>query len=158
MHRGLARGGLEFSGFDTHCHLRLDSGRVVRLRGLNQNLTYSGLLEGTPTRDLNDDLIQRAMSEGRDHGAGRRVRLIEPPRRSDDHWSPEKRGLFAEAGIILEWLPAVTCVGWFGDADSELAVVWFQEEFAPPICQPVLVQLRKLDWTTEAHPWTEDNL
>lgn len=60
---------------------------------------------------------------------------------------------------IPEWLPMVRCIGSFKDVVtarapgrgmSKLVVVWFQDEYAPPITEPVLSQLLSLDWASLA--------
>jgi hypothetical protein len=55
-----------------------------------------------------------------------------------------------------EWLPAVQCIGSFHcyqptkrhpeNDCSGLLIVWFQEEFAPPIQEPARSQLLDVDW------------
>ncbi len=77
---------------------------------------------GHPDRGFNDDRIERAMAEARGRAAGRRARLIDPSRRGYLRAPGDMAGI-ARSSHLPEWLPAVTCVGWFGDVYSELAVV-----------------------------------
>jgi uncharacterized protein (TIGR02996 family) len=41
-------------GHNLHCDLQLQSGRTIWLERLDQVMTYAGLLEGTPAREMND--------------------------------------------------------------------------------------------------------
>jgi hypothetical protein len=66
--------------------------------------------------------------------------------------------LAARFGRVSEWLPAVTCVATLTAGLSELTVVWFQEEYAPPIREPALGELRTLDWEALATHFTADDL
>jgi uncharacterized protein (TIGR02996 family) len=159
MHRGITRAGLaRDDAYDPHNKIKLDAGRTIGLRALNQRLTYAGLLEGTPIRDTNDRFnIEPVIVEARGGVANRRVRLIEPQRR-DYLQTPGDMGSIKQFGREPEWLPAVTCIGVFGDTYSALAVVWFQEEYALPIEKGILTQIRALDWAREADHWTEDDL
>jgi hypothetical protein len=40
--------------YNMRCQLSLRSGRTISLEALNQRMTYSGLLEGTPDARSND--------------------------------------------------------------------------------------------------------
>jgi hypothetical protein len=139
--------------------LTLKSGRTITLYALDQKMTYAGLIEGVPNADLNNDVIDGAIQEARSDGyaEGRRY-LIPPPRRDYIHKPGDASGLPSWPGPP-EFLPKVTCIASFKyalpvrDRDkhlSVLAVVWFQDDFALPIDQTVLAQLRLLDWDSLA--------
>jgi hypothetical protein len=60
---------------------------------------------------------------------------------------------------VPEWLPEVRCIGVFESSVttrnpqmhlSVLPVVWFQDEFALPIREPALGQIREMDWESLA--------
>jgi hypothetical protein len=83
--------------------------------------------------------------------------LIAPSRRNyyRDPGDMADRPLFM--GEVPEWLPNITCVGTFMDVSpagdmttvypsSYLMVVWYQDDFALPIDNAVLADLRALDW------------
>jgi hypothetical protein len=159
MHRGISRAGLEHEpAYNSHCQLLLAGGRRVTLRALRQWHTYWGLLEGTPDQQLNDGRIRDAVENGRQMGQGRQPYLI-PPQRRDYYRRPgDMAAIAAQTGRVREWLPAVTCVATLEEVWSELTVVWFQDEFAPPIREPALGELQTLDWGSLATHFTEDDL
>jgi hypothetical protein len=107
---------------------------------------------------MNDELIHRAVEEGRQRGQGRQSHPIIPPRR-DYCRQPGDMAAHAErSGGVMEWLPAVTCVATFTEGwSSKLTVAWFQDEYAPPIQEPALGELRRLDWEALATHFTEED-
>jgi hypothetical protein len=154
--------GLQYNvAYHLHCQLTLQSGRTITLEALDQAMSYAGLLEGVPTARSNDWYIESSLRVAeRLCVEGARPHLITPPRRDylrepgdmqrivDDH--PHR---------IPEWLPMVRCIGSFKDVVtarepgrdlSVLVVVWFQDEYAPPIQEPALGQLLALDWNSLA--------
>ncbi len=143
--------------YHMECELRLRSGRAITLKHFDQVMTYAGLLEGTPDHELDDRHIESALEEaGRRGVAGVRPHLIVPPRR--DHFrKPGDMRRITEYSPhwIPEWLPVVQCIGQFSSGVtarnpemhlSVLTVVWFQDEYAPPIQEPALGELLDLDW------------
>jgi uncharacterized protein (TIGR02996 family) len=143
--------------YHMECELLLRSGREITLKHLNQVMTYAGLLEGTPDHESNDLHIEYALEEaGRRGVAGVRPHLIVPPRRDYFRKPGDMRRITEYSPHwIPEWLPVVQCIGQFssgvtarnpGMHISVLTVVWFQDEYAPPIQEPALGQLLDLDW------------
>ncbi|MFN7878283.1 MAG: hypothetical protein ACK5PB_23405 [Pirellula sp.] len=123
----------------------LESGRVIHLRSLEQWGTYSGLLEGIPTRDMNHRLIKRTMDTAREKYHFEPY-LIPPVETLIDGFPGYRFGTPAE-------IPSITCVATFEcysiardesmDA-SILPVVWFQSDFAFPIAVNIQASLRLL--------------
>jgi hypothetical protein len=160
--------GLEYDeDHRLRCKLVLDSGRPVFLEALYQWTTYAALLEGIPWREFNDQRIRRGLRAARRHCLrdARRYRLealephLIPPARRDYMCSPgDMEGTGRTSPEVAEWLPMVTCAGVFKSLSltrtrpegpwgwSVLAVVWYQDELAPPIEKSVLAGLRRLDW------------
>lgn len=147
--------------YHMECELRLRSGRGITLKHLDQVMTYAGLLEGTPNHEANDRHIEYALEEaGRRGIAGVRPHLIVPPRRDFMRRPGDMERVRAYSPHwIPEWLPMVQCTGHFSSAltarnpamhISVLTVVWFQQEYAPPIQEPTLSQLLALDWESLA--------
>jgi hypothetical protein len=140
--------------FHLHCDLKLHSGISIWLDSLQQSRTYGGLLVGFPRTESNDWHIEAVLhNEAQRNVHGARPHLIVPPRRDffcepGDMKPIRERG----AGPVPEWLPAVTCIGTFEGPSrlpqhsATLKVVWFQDEFALPILEPVLSELLRLDW------------
>lgn len=125
----------------------LESGRVIHLRSIEQWGTYSGLLEGIPTREMNHRIIKRTMDAAREKYHFEPY-LISPVEALIDGFPGYRFGTPAE-------IPSITCVATFEcysiardesmDA-SILPVVWFQSDFAFPIADNILVSLRLLKW------------
>lgn len=140
----------------------LHSGRRIVLRELRQRMTYEGLLEGFPTRRLNEAHIERLVEEYRrspGFGAPHVIRPIETPV-DISHLPGPVRMLYArKQGMIPASIPAITCIGRFesfepvrtehGDA-SRLVVIWFQAAWALPIAPDVLAKLAAIDWDAHA--------
>jgi hypothetical protein len=149
--------------YDIAFHLRSEvsfaAGQRATLHALHQSLTYGGLLEGKPSRDLNDRIISGRLRMAEQYcAAGAKPVLIPPERRSylrDPSENEKHRGFFRHEP---QWLPAVTCVGVFQGPPARdqtkhvgiLTVVWFQGEYAPPILEPSAGQFGRLDWVNLA--------
>lgn len=118
-------------------HLDLSSGRTVDLVTLRMTGTYGGVLEGYPSRRLNDLQVSGLLRAAEREYPGTPVHLVTPPRAY-----PEGDRSLGPFGPV-EVLPAVRCLGFFRagpvdpDADpvlrcSELVVAWFQAEPSVP--------------------------
>lgn len=160
--------GLEYDeDHRLRCQLLLDSGRPVFLESLYQWTTYAALLEGIPWSEFNDQRVQRGLRIARRHCLrdARRYRLealepymIAPIRRDYMHSPGDMEGIGRRFPEVAEWLPLVTCAGVFKSLSpahpqperpcgwSLLTVVWYQDEFALPIDEEVIADLRRLDW------------
>jgi uncharacterized protein (TIGR02996 family) len=149
------------SAYHLHCKLSLRSGRRITLEALDQVMTYAGLLVGVPNREANDRFIEDALRAAERHCVGEaRPHLIPPPRRDYFCEPGDMEHLRAEfPDRAPEWLPLVRCIGSFLDVVqardkskdiSVLVVVWFQDEYALPIREPALSQIRDLDWESLA--------
>lgn len=143
--------------FHLHCTLLLNSGRKIILERFDQSMTYVGLFLGTPNRELNDYLIQEAVSKAKkDYAYGTQPYLIFPKRRDYLREPGDMQELRNNSlSHVPEWLPMVTCIADFFDvrpvqdknkALSSLTVVWFQDEFALPISPSILKHIQCLDW------------
>jgi hypothetical protein len=134
--------------------IRLDSGIEIRLDCLFQYRTYGGLLDGLPTRKLNAKLIHRALEYAAEKlWMGGTPHLLAPPEVAMG--IPKDEWFDRDDAYEPVTIPPVACLGTFesmtpardADADcSSLRVVWFQDEFGPPVDRGVLLQFRALDW------------
>jgi hypothetical protein len=131
---------------------QLPSGRRLYLKNLRQYLTYGGLLEGLPTVEMNQRIIESLIHDNRDKRHGCDPYLIQPTER------PIEIGRKYPFGTPSS-LPGVVCIGWFDSHKparsptsdmSSLVVIWFQEDFAFPIDQEVLTSLLGIDWEKHA--------
>jgi uncharacterized protein (TIGR02996 family) len=132
--------------------IRLQSGRAIRLDSLRQYCHYSGLLEGLPTREMNQRHIAHLVSEEQSRRREAPY-LIEPPERLIERDQPSRFGTPA-------WIPGIACIGQFDslqparDASrdgSVLTIIWFQHGWAFPIDPGVYEQIRAIDWEKYAH-------
>jgi hypothetical protein len=106
---------------------------------LDQHSTYRGLLDGGPTHELNQQLLEGITSyQGRIP-----THLVRPTERLVDRKRPSPFG-------PLMFLPERQCTGLFDVGGRWLTIVWFQETWAPPIDPVVLEKLQTLDFLTIA--------
>ena len=122
-------------------------GVVTPLVDMKQRATYSGLLEGIPTREINDRFyIQPLLIHKSNDGQSL---LLWAPQKQVEGW-PET---FMRSPTAS--LPSVTCVATFKhfmparDKEqhfSDVTVAWFQEEWALPIIPEVVAKIKSLEW------------
>lgn len=126
---------------------KLGDGRSIRLMSIDQWGTYSGLLEGVPTKEMNERYIRYTMDEARKRRNFEPYLIppIETPIEID-----RKYPLGTPASI-----PGITCIAQFDCLDpardksmdaSTLPIVWFQSDFAFPIEDAILEHIRLLNW------------
>jgi hypothetical protein len=134
--------------------ITLDSGIVVYLDCLFQYRTYSGLLEGLPTRRHNAERIERARRYAAEKLWMGGTPLLLAPREVPMGIPRERWFMRADENEPVE-IPPVASLATFESmtsardpqADcSSLKVVWFQDEFGPPAGADVLRQFRAIDW------------
>jgi hypothetical protein len=138
-------------------HIALNSGRKIALVELRQSRTYYGLLAGRPDKRMNEANIQRAIERAAELAPeGCKPQLI-PPSIALRQWTRD------DVPMTEERLPEVTCVALFDSGKlartgsepySSALLVWFQDEFGPPIAEAVREQIRELDWETIALDWS----
>lgn len=126
--------------------ITLISGRAVSLGELHQWRTYAGLLAGKPDARTNGDLIEKLIEDAKQFVVkGGKPFLVEP-----------------DPAALADRLPAISCIGVFDSNEltrpgsepySSLAVVWFQEEFGPPMAGATLESIHQLDWESLAQDW-----
>lgn len=130
--------------------VKLLTGREISLRSIEQFRVYEGLLEGLPTRQMNQRQLEALREQARRLLRGVEPYLV-PPTEKPIEWLEGKKYPFGDPAE----LPRVACIARFGsrqvarnaDLDySQLVVVWLQDEFAFPIDPGVLEHLRTLDW------------
>lgn len=133
------------------------NGVIASLRSLHQSRTYEGLLDGAPTVEMNERLVASVRERYRGSDRGHDGLVLEPPQKLLDDGTmnlPSSRSL----------LPRVLCSAWVsrwpgpndecGD-ESHLTVVWWQEDWALPIDEQVLAQVRKVPWAGVAYEWSD---
>ena len=122
--------------------ISLNTGRQIALVYLQQSLTYHGVLAGRPTPESDMRHTGRLLRE-----AGNLV--------ADD----ARPVLLTPDSAPVE---NVSCIGTFqsgplakkgSDPYSSLVVAWFQKDFAMPISESAIAQIRALDWEALARDW-----
>jgi hypothetical protein len=120
----------------------------IRLIALNQSLVYAWQLEGLPTEEENQRIIEGAVRDAKKAFGSTKPFLIAP---KQEPLKGFKKYPFGKPAII----PGIRCIAFFlcdfptqdnrGDYSS-MTVVWFQKEFAMPINGKVLEKIRVIDW------------
>jgi hypothetical protein len=118
--------------------IRCAGGITARLAGLEQGSTYAGLLDGGPTHEINEMLLDRVANE---EGGDIPTRLVRPA---------EKRVVSTSGYHDLMLLPRFKCRGFFESGPFKLWIVWFQDTDAPPISPAVKAELLTLDFRANA--------
>jgi hypothetical protein len=144
--------------YNLACELRLASGRLVTLRSLDQQMTYTGLLEGRPSTAVNDGIIKRALDVAQRYCVpGAKPHLIAPVRR-DFRRQGDTKPVHPLSKWAPEWIPGVRCIGSFTSVSaspsrrplSSLVLVWFQDAYALPMLDPALTLIQAVDWESLA--------
>ena len=134
--------------------INLDSGRTIHLARLYQYLAYEGLLEGVPSRRLNEVIVKQALNVAK-AGAKQFLGMSSTPHL----FSPSVTPLDVESSPVgpgpFEQLPATICIGQFVAEDSPVrhssaSFVWFQPEFALPIDKAVESAIQNINWDNVA--------
>ncbi|WP_399881812.1 hypothetical protein ACGH7X_04395 [Streptomyces sp. BBFR51] len=129
--------------------ITLSSRRSIALAELRLSSTYDGLLEGVPTKRVNEGIVAGRLRVAREAYPGWPVHLI-PPELTET-------GRTTRLDEPIEHLPAVACVGAFESDEidpahdsgwyfSALVVVWFQHTPDPPSNDDAPAALRELPW------------
>ena len=139
--------------------IKLNCGRNIHLEVLFQYHTYSGLLEGLPTKQLNRDLVNRAQEYAKDKlWLGNVTPFLIQPLESPIPLPNGHRLRENEANLPAR-IPSVACLAEFEsyqpaknpeDHCSYLGIVWFQNEFALPIDPTIEETIRGIDWNAVA--------
>jgi hypothetical protein len=109
-------------------------GITTELSALDQFRTYAGLLDGSPTHDMNKQMLDDLMA--RESGRSYVVRPEEHP------WAVESDSPFGPF-MRLSW---IQCRGRFSTGLADLCVIWFQDGWALPIDPAVRAHLRGVDF------------
>ena len=146
--------------YHLHCKITLDSGRTIILEELHQKQTYAGLKEGLPYTSLNDRHVDWALETAQKICINEsEPLLITPDRRNYLREPGDMEHFRSYSGGRPEWLPLVRCIAGFKSIfparncnmdGSYLVLVWFQNEFAPPINNAALQKIKSINWESSA--------
>ncbi|MBX2803342.1 MAG: TIGR02996 domain-containing protein [Myxococcales bacterium] len=126
-------------------------GRRLTIDLLEQSQLYAGMLEGLPTRQRNEGILDRLMQRARQRGHGQQPCLLQPTQ-TPIEWPHERPYPFGDPAR----LPAVGSIGHFRSRGPDvlhatsLWVVWCQHQLGPPEPQ-IVAALGRLDWEQHAH-------
>lgn len=131
----------------------LVSGRVIYLKHLKQYRIYGGLLEGYPTAEMNQRTIDHLLKSEQENTWNKATPYLVPP-------TYTYRALAGDnpAGEYVA-LPPIVCIANFHSSEpardpqqdfSDLKIIWFQHDWAFPIDEAVLEQIKQIDWNQYA--------
>ena len=131
--------------------IKIQDDREIRLTSLYQEASYAGLLEGLPTRKMNERIIHSCQEKSKKLFPESPVFLIEPVQTQIKHHGAYPFGDPAS-------LPSIMCVARFKSSAfennplfySELVIVWFQEEFVLAIDDGILQKIKDITWVKHA--------
>lgn len=142
----------------TRYTIELSSGIAIRLHALFQHYTYGGLMDGLPSRRLNQRLVDAALKTARERLWLDSKPVVIPPVETS-MGLPKSDWVYPADEFEPRSIPGVTCMATFEsstpardeEADmSTLNIVWFQEELALPIDPAVMEEICALDWRAMA--------
>src|SRR6516225_9726749 len=94
------------NAYHCHCAISLNRGTRITLKSLTQQMTYGGLLEGTPTSRLNDEILRGLTDRVRkDPLMPGHVPFLIPPARRDFLREPGDMARIQRDKWIPEWMP-----------------------------------------------------
>ena len=130
----------------------LDAARKVHLYRLYQTRSYEGATFGGTDRSTDKAIIEKAFAFARQRLRFRGIPTLVPVSAARDAADPR-----------AQRLPDILCIGEFlwarpvhdrSHMYSSATLVWFQDGFAPPIAEPVLAEMREIDWRRIAEDWS----
>ncbi|MEM7013295.1 MAG: hypothetical protein AAF585_17625 [Verrucomicrobiota bacterium] len=140
--------------------MTLNDGRSIDLKALYQEMTYGGLLEGTPDAKSNKTALKHLVKRAQNEFAHptHKPYLIDPPRR-DYLRDPGDMDSLSFKWQKPEWMPSIACIGQFESVApardeskhaSTLTIVWLQSDYAMPIAPECVEAIRSIDWVKHA--------
>lgn len=128
--------------------LVIDGDVTVKIIQLNQSYTYGGLIEGLPTKALNEDILNRVIVKAREECFMNEVYIVEPD---------ENEMFYSGLNKTSFEIPNFKCIARveslevFKDPSaifSGLVIVWFQESLALPIEPEILEKIKMIPYRT----------
>ena len=136
---------MNHSIYNLHSAITLRSGTDIHLQSISLSHTYAGLLCGTPSEQINDNIIAEIREEFEKayYVIKPRVTMLSEYNffAKDDHYSREK---------TIPLLSAVKVEALFecydGDECTRLPIVWFQNDFSTAISTYIENAIQDIDW------------
>ena len=126
--------------------LILDNNVTVTLVMLVQELTYNGLLEGFPNETMNQRIIQQNESQAAKLLYEPVIITLPPTVKTAAEGPVSAFGAYQKLPEVC-CMALLKCHSTFKDKSKDyaaLGVVWYQDEFAFPIANNILTELKKV--------------
>ena len=130
--------------------IELNSKREIVLKKIYQEKTYMGLLAGYPNSMINRAYMERAYTYAKKSMLAESITTIAPKiKKIELDERARKRYRNPES------LPAYCCIAefWSNGLNSDdngytsiLHIIWYQDEFALPMDDAILTEIKLLDW------------
>ncbi len=129
--------------------LIVEGDHVVDIIEIKQWLVYDGLLEGLPTRRINDQTLIEIKAHAKEFCQLNAVYLIEPiqePIEYKGHYPFGEPAKLPDVGCIVK----VKSYSTFKEPTkdfSELGLIWFQKQFMFPIEEDILQKIKAIPYS-----------
>jgi len=129
--------------------LIIEGGKKARIQAIRQWEIYSGLLEGFPTKRMNNEILRGVKETARKFCGMEEVYVIEPIQTPIEYDGKYPFGEPAELPPVA-CIAEIKCYAVFRDRDkdfSSLALVWFQSDYAFPIEDEILEKIKQIPFS-----------
>ena len=116
----------------------------VSIKSIKQRLTYDGLLEGLPTKEMNGRILVGVKEDAKKFCQLNKVYLIEPEQKPIEYNGRYPFGEPAQLPSVI-CIVELRCYSVFKDKTkdySALGLIWFQDNFMFPIDSNVLEKIK----------------
>lgn len=140
--------------------ITLNSGRIITLHEIYQDLTYSGLLEGFPNKLTNKEIVPNAIKTAKQKLYDVTIPHIVHPAENPINikLSDWTKKYYEHLGIDgPSEFPRIKCIANF-ESDcvnndycfSYLTIIWFQNDWVLPIDKNIIKKIKAIDWDKKA--------
>jgi hypothetical protein len=122
----------------------IDGNRLVSIKSIKQSLTYDGLLEGLPTKELNERILIQVKEDAKKFCRLNEVYLIEPEQKAIEYNGSYPFGEPAELPSVI-CIVELRCYSVFKDDSkdfSALGLIWLQDNFMFHINSNILEKIK----------------
>ena len=124
----------------------VDGNRQVNIKSIQQRLTYEGLLEGLPTKQMNERILIESKENAQKFCQLNKVYLIEPEQKPIQYNGRYPFGEPAQLPSVI-CIVELHCYSVFKDETkdySALGLIWFQDNFMFPIDSNILEKIKEI--------------
>ena len=122
----------------------IDGNTQASIRSIKQRLTYDGLLEGLPTKEMNARILVGIKEDAKKFCQLNEVYLIDPEQKSIEYNGRYPFGEPAQLPNVI-CIVELRCNSVFKDKTkdySALGLIWFQDNFIFPIDAAILERIK----------------